>query len=448
MHRRLCYTSRHHVRPAPLRCPVKAAPFTWRPGRLLKNTLWLTAGNGLRVALQAVYFVLLARILGARGYGAFAGVVALSAVLSSFAGCGAGFLIIKNVARRPDSFSVYWARALVLLCISGAALTAGIMSLSPLLLPETIPPAVVLAVAIADFFFAPLVLICAQSYQAFQRLRETAMMFVLLALCRVAAVFSMWWLIASPSPEDWGTFYVTSSAIAAALCVGYVWKTLGPPRLIGSTAAGQLREGCSFSLSLSAQRANNDIDKTLLVRLSTLEAAGIYSAAFRLVEVVLMPVTALLAAAYARSFQHGEHGMAPSVQFARRLLTPALGYAGAAGAAVYLFAPLIPTILGVEYAETAHAARWLAVLPVLATLYAVPGQALTGAGYQHARTWIEIVAVIVNVGLNFWWIPLYSYYGAIWAMLASKLLAATGVICLVLLLTRPRTAGQTQSSVD
>src|SRR5690606_21073638 len=138
--------------------------------------------------------------------------------------------------------------------------------------------------------------------------------------------------------------------------------------------------------------------------------------------------TALLAAAYTRFFQHGEHGIASTREFARRLLTPALAYAVAAGGAVYLLAPLIPTILGAEYADTVHAARWLAVLPLLASLYAVPAQALTGAGHQHARTWIEIVAVVVNVGLNLWWIPLYSYHGAIWAMLASKSFAAMGAI--------------------
>jgi O-antigen/teichoic acid export membrane protein len=419
---------------------VKAAPSIRRPGRLFRNALWLTAGNGLRIALQAVYFVLIARILGARGYGAFAGVVALSAVLASFSGWGAGFLIIKSTARRPDRFPVYWARALLLVGISGAALTVGAMALSALLLPETIPPAVVLAVAVADLFFAPLVLICAQSFQAFQRLRETAMMFVLLAICRLTAALLMWRLVASPSPEDWAIFYVASSAAAAALCVVYVWKALGAPRLAGAGTASELREGFSFSLSLSAQRANNDIDKTLLVRLSTLEAAGVYSAVFRLVEVALMPVTALLAAAYARFFQHGEHGLVPSLQFARRLLMPALGYAVAAGGAIYLLAPLIPTILGADYAETVTAARWLAVLPVLATLYTVPGHALTGAGHQHARTWIEIAAVIINLGLNLWWIPVYSYYGAIWAMLISKLFAATGVICLALMLARPDTA--------
>src|SRR5580765_6858752 len=44
--------------------------------KLARNTMWMTIGQGVRLVIQALYFVEIARSLGARNYGAFLGVVA------------------------------------------------------------------------------------------------------------------------------------------------------------------------------------------------------------------------------------------------------------------------------------------------------------------------------------------------------------------------------------
>ncbi|MGH8403056.1 MAG: oligosaccharide flippase family protein, partial [Gammaproteobacteria bacterium] len=93
-------------------------------GALARNTLWMSFGQGVRILVQLVYFVLIARILHSEGYGAFSGVVALVGVLVPFAGWGSGSLLIKNVARTPESFPVYWGRALVITAISATVLLA------------------------------------------------------------------------------------------------------------------------------------------------------------------------------------------------------------------------------------------------------------------------------------------------------------------------------------
>ena len=45
-------------------------------------------GNGLKLVIQAVYFVIIARSLGPEQYGAFVAVVAIAAILSPFCGFG------------------------------------------------------------------------------------------------------------------------------------------------------------------------------------------------------------------------------------------------------------------------------------------------------------------------------------------------------------------------
>src|SRR5947199_3894909 len=66
---------------------------------LAVNTFWMLSGFGIQLAIQAVYFFLLARHLGAGEYGAFVGAVALTSIAAPFASLGAGHLVIRDAAR-------------------------------------------------------------------------------------------------------------------------------------------------------------------------------------------------------------------------------------------------------------------------------------------------------------------------------------------------------------
>jgi O-antigen/teichoic acid export membrane protein len=68
---------------------------------LARNTAWMITGQGMRLVIQAAYFLEIARSLGVSNYGAFVGVVALVGVVYPFASLGGGNLLVKNVARDP-----------------------------------------------------------------------------------------------------------------------------------------------------------------------------------------------------------------------------------------------------------------------------------------------------------------------------------------------------------
>ena len=113
---------------------------------LARNTLWMMGGQGVRLVVQAFYFVVLARTLGVSGYGAFVGVMALVAIASPFVSLGTGSLLIKNTARSPDSFSRYFGYALAMTGMIGGGLVALIFGISRLVLPAGISPSLVLCV--------------------------------------------------------------------------------------------------------------------------------------------------------------------------------------------------------------------------------------------------------------------------------------------------------------
>ena len=57
---------------------------------LAQNTLWAFAGYGLRLIIQAAYFIVIARSLGPGQYGGFVAATALANLISPFVGLGRG----------------------------------------------------------------------------------------------------------------------------------------------------------------------------------------------------------------------------------------------------------------------------------------------------------------------------------------------------------------------
>src|ERR1700685_728328 len=93
-----------------------------RESRLARDTGHLATGQGLRLVIQAAYFVLLARILGPDKYGAFVAIVSLASILAPFSGLGTTNLFVKNVASGKRAPDVCWGNGLAATIGSGTAL--------------------------------------------------------------------------------------------------------------------------------------------------------------------------------------------------------------------------------------------------------------------------------------------------------------------------------------
>jgi O-antigen/teichoic acid export membrane protein len=215
--------------------------------------------------------------------------------------------------------------------------------------------------------------------------------------------------------------------VVVIIALWLVSSKLGLPQFNLQRSAQELREGFYFSTSLSSQTIYNDIDKMMLARIGTLDATGIYGAAYRLVDVSFVPISSLLAAAYPSFFRKGADGISATLTYAKRLLPKGLAYAAVVSACILLFAGLVPYFLGPEYARSVEALRWLALIPMLRAVHYFFSDALTGAGYQGVRTAVQATVAIFNILINLWLIPEYSWRGAAWASLASDALLMMGI---------------------
>jgi O-antigen/teichoic acid export membrane protein len=411
------------------------------------NAGWMLAGQVLRLVIQAAYFTVIARGLGAANYGAFIGVVALVNILFPFGTMGSGFLMVKNVSCDPLKFPEYFGRALLTTFVSSSILFGAVVVLSRFILPGTIAVKLVMLVAASDLFGMSISGMCGQAFQAVERFNFNAAINVMMSVARLGGAILLVRRHHNPSALQWGTFYFGSTIICACAALLLVLVKIGRPRFNLLQTRNEVWEGLYFSAGQSAQTIYNDIDKTMLARLGSLNATGIYGAAYRLIDVSFAPVWSMLAAAYPSFFRAGTNGIRATLRHAKPLLLRALGYAVLVCFVMLVGAGLVPRILGGEYVSTEEALRWLAVLPILKVVHFFLSDALTGAGFQGIRSAIQIGVAIFNVLINLWIIPLYSWRGAAWSSIASDALLAAGIGAAAYVLSRraPALARETET---
>ncbi len=381
----------------------------------------MISGSGAAVLFQAIYFVLMGRMLGSREYGALVGVVALVNVLSQFSSLGMEMILLRNISRDGASFAATWGKALVVSGV-GFVLLLGVSMLYGRLFLEPGLRILVPYVAVSDALFGKLAQLASRALQGADHAAWSARLTALTNGARtlVAALLLAFCLHAHRhvSALTWVRVYWTASLSVAAVSLVLVTRTLGRPRF-APIHWSDLHEGLSFSLSSSAISVYNDIDKTLLVSMGQIYAAGIYAAAYRVVDVLTTPIYSLYAAAAPRFFREGAHGVEGAARLSTRMLRWTIPFGLAAALCLFLGAPLLPLAFGRSFAGSVTALRWLCLLPVIRGMHYAWGTTITASASQWLRTATQACAAILNLGLNLVLIPRWSWQGAALASLIT-----------------------------
>ena len=385
--------------------------------QIVRNATWMLSGQGLQLIGRMAYFVIVAHVLGPTGYGSFVACTALVATMSPFASCGTGHVMIKYVARDRDALAPYLGNAIVVTLVSGTLLAALAFFLRSSVLPPSATAAMLVAVGIADLLGTEINGICLQAFLALEQGRRYSQMMALSTGTRlVAAIFLMF---SKPTPGRWAYLYAASAILATFVGLIAVSCSCVAPRFSFKLFVPSVREGVHFATALASQSVYNDIDKTMLARLGTVESAAIYAVAYRFIEPAIVPIRCLGAASYPEFFRQGEHGVTPGFSFARRILRSSMFYGMATAVGLFLSAGLVPLMLGSAYHASAEALRWLCVLPAFKCVHIFLSDTLTGANYQWQTSSAQIIVSVFNILINLWIIRAFSWRGAAWSSLMT-----------------------------
>ena len=388
----------------------------------LQSALVILKSFVLRFAIQSIYFVILARTFGPEKYGSYLGIVALISIFIPFASWGSGEILIQNVSRKKELFREYFGTAILKSIFFGTILTLFVLILYTIIPIPHISIYSVLFLALANLIFLKLNDLAKDSFLSMGLMNQTGTTIIILSLNRLLAILCLITFFATPSLFIWCTLYCLATLIAAAIGLFLVIKTLGYPKFNVWEIKNDLKTGFYFSIGTSASNIYNDLDKSMLAKLSTTEAAGIYGAAYHIVSVSLLPILSLLYASIRNFFQQGASGIKSSFELCKKLLPLSLFYSLIAIAGLFIFSPLLPNIIGEQYLDSVTALRLLSPVIFLRTMHVFAADTLTGADFQSTRSIMQILVAVLNGLLNFWLIPIYHWHGAIWATIISEFL--------------------------
>lgn len=406
----------------------------------IQGTLWKLSARIVGLVLQSVYFLLIARTLGSEQYGLFVGVMALVKLPVSFSSWGTPHILVKQVSRNRHLFNQYWGNALWIIATLGSIILASLLLLNQFVLPTRFALVLVLFLGLAELIFARIHEASLKSLLATDFLTTDAQLGILLSVNGLIAAFCLSSFFPEPTAVTWSLLYLISRAVTALIGFWVVRRKLGPPRRDLSLMKPEITQGFYFAVDQSSQTIYNDIDKTMLASMSTLTATGIYGAAYRIIEVGMIPVMALLSTTYAQFFRKGASGIRGSLAFAKRIVPAAGGYGALASITLWFCAPLVPQILGEEYRGSVEALKWLSPIIFLKSMQYFAADTLTGAGLQVARSSLQASIAAFNILLNLWVIPLYSWKGAAWSSLMSDSLLMLSLWGLVFFFARRQPA--------
>jgi len=387
-------------------------------------TTILLAGRTLGYALSLLNSVVLARVLGVERLGAYAYAMGVTALFGLVPNLGISTIVTRSVAREPNT-----AGRVVRAAVRAQLLLAGgVLVLIPTfaaILPEQPVPIGYVGLAAAQLAVGTL----SWPYLAVVggRARYDRLAAAELASGCAGTVATL----AAAAAHGGVAAFLVAHLFAAGFVVLVARRIalpLFPPKDRGHLGLGALvREAAPLGATAAVQSLYTRLDIVMLGQLASQTALGLYSAAYRPINMAVHLGTTISGPLLPLMAQGPPRGAPIAFQRALRWLgvaAPAFGLACSG-----LAAPLLGLLFGAEYVPAAPILSILAWSAAANWLYAPLGISLQARG--HERLWLfgVMVGLLMNAGANFWAIPRWAGIGAAGATLASEVaLLALGAI--------------------
>lgn len=395
---------------------------------LLKNSAWSLVAQGGKVCTQAGLFILLARGLGAYEFGLYMAIFSISQLIYPFSGLGTHNTLVMRVSRCPRMLPHYFWTPLI------GTLGIGIVAaLAIAVIVQSIYQAtfyVALAILLTELVAYRLIDVATHAWQAMEQLKKGSIAYLSISFFRVFLAFSLFFY-GVLTLTSWAIFNLLLTMLVALYYNVKVTREHGVTLQRFRFYPREITRGVYFSFSGTSQAINSNIDKVVLSRLALMSEVGVYSAAFRIVQMGLLPLMAVLQATYPIYFLEGKKGIGAALGFSRRISLPLIGYGCCAAIGILVFSPLVPWVLGAQYADSVKYMQMLAPLPLIQVFHYLLGEAMTGAGLQRLRALIQITVGVISIIMNIMLISAMGVTGAILTVLLGETLLFVGYLMVV-----------------
>ncbi|MED4054186.1 oligosaccharide flippase family protein [Niallia taxi] len=405
---------------------------------MAKKIGWMLYGQGGRLVFQTIYFLGLAFVFSTSEYGIYVSVTALIVILSPFCGLGFNSLIVKIISTDEKNFPRIFGNTIKITVYTYLALL--LIGLSAILLifnTSRIAIMLFLIMSLADLLLLKFTEMSSQIFIAKGKVKISAHILNFISIVRflsilIYIILSKLFLIFT-GLINWAIVYLICSVLFTIIVFVFTLKKSEKPILRDKIKLHYIREGVYFSIGLSSQGVYNDVDKTLLGKYATLETTGLYGFAYKILDVMFIPVKAILAITFPMFFRAGkEGGILETVKLSKKILIPLTIFTFLISLTAYFIVPLfINEFFYNKYAGSIEIFKLLLPIVILRNIHYILADAITGAGFQKERSIIQIIVAGVNFILNLYLIKTYQVSGAIFASLFCDLLMVLLISILV-----------------
>jgi len=382
--------------------------------RIFKNSLFLALSRGLTLLASLGIYALIGRLLGADGLGQFSFILAYAGMFIFLSSLGLHLYVVREIARRRDQVELYLGNALALILLF-SPIACGVMVLVAFAF-LSLEPMVQVGIAIAGLYLVlgTLLVLFRAAFHSFERMElDTASTLAenvaIISLCAVV-------LLSGGGVIGLIVAYAVARLLALVITILLYIRSIGPlplPTLHPSRSRAILIGALPFALNILTTTVYVQIDLLLLNLWQGDAASGYYKAATSLViplSIVATSVNRALFPDMARSFFSSLPRLTRTVESSIRYLFM-LGWPMALGLA--LLAPqVIHLVYGSEFAPSVLCLRILAFIVPMRYINNTMGATLTATDRQGWRATMILLSALLNLLLNLFMIPAWSYVGA------------------------------------
>lgn len=367
-------------------------------GPIARGTMRTSFVLGLRLLVQAGTLLLVARLLGPREYGAFAGVAALAVVLGTISTFGTQWVLLGEVSRDAARRAqvLQYAAPFTLLC--GTILLGIYLLLCSTVLHEAgVSLSVLIAIGATEMLLQSLLSLPAAEHLALGRIARSQLLTVLPLTLRLAAAAAVFLLRPADSLAAYGYGYLIASLIALVIATTTMpapWPSLRVWRLPSKT---ELREAAGYAALNVTAVTPAELDKTLATKLLPLATSGLYAAGARVIGAVTLPVVAMMLSALPRLFREGQGQARRTGRLLRWVFGAAFAYGVALAVVLWFIAPVFVWLFGPKYTGIQHIIHWLCLAVPGMALRLVAGNVLMALGKPWMRAGFEVVGVVLLI---------------------------------------------------
>lgn len=389
---------------------------------------------------QLLLAILLARQLGASGYGTFTFATGVAMIAGQFSGLGWPMLMNRLIPR--FSRGADWASLKGLVNGGDAVVLLGSLAAGAIMLiPAYLFPDLRLGFILAAILVVP------YSFTLLRRQQLAAVRWAALGLVFdqgfAALVLSILIILFGAVTIESAALQYAGGMTLGVLCATIIFRKNLPREMSRARATPQFKAWMYMALpmviGISSKLLLNRIDILMIAPLSTMDQVGIYGAAFRVTYVLSFPQVVLMGVLMPLiSNAFAESNTARVVSLLKMAMLFALVTTVPAAVGIALLSDLIMGgVFGPEFASGASTLALLALSQTAASLAIPFSGVLMMGGREKAFGLLSLAGLGANVALNLVLVPMHGAFGAAMAALVSSGILLAGQVTLSRFVLKP-----------